>query len=98
MDLALGLAFEALDLVATPSGHFEEAHGADLRPQHLAHRADGTGSDAPARFRPWEGGIVASSVWSALLDLRHDAAGGRVSVRPGFVPGRSVWRAATRSR
>lgn len=70
-----GVAFAALDAVATPSGHFEELHGPDLVPLALQHDADGLGGDVSARYRPWEGGVVVSALLDYLLGARPSEDG-----------------------
>lgn len=80
-------AFAALDLVATPSGHFEELHGRDHRPLALTHAADGLGADTTARYRPWEGGDVVASMLDYLLGAEPDAAAGTLSLAPHLPPG-----------
>ncbi len=59
-------AFTSLSQVATPSGHFEEILTAQGEVLNLGHQQDGTGSDASARYRPWEGGIVVAALLEYL--------------------------------
>jgi hypothetical protein len=66
-------AFDAVDVVATPSGHFEEGHRSDHAAFHLSHQADGLGTDTLSRFRPWEGGDVAAAVLAFLIGAEPDA-------------------------
>lgn len=73
---AEAVAFAALDLVATPSGHFEELHGSDGLPLALTHTADGQGGDVPARFRPWEGGLTVAALLDYLVGLEPGLAAG----------------------
>ncbi len=80
-------AFDALDLVATPSGHFEELHGADHRPLDFTHTADGLGADVTARYRPWEGGDVVAALLDYLLGARPGAAAGTLALAPHLPPG-----------
>lgn len=76
-------AFAALDLVATPSGHFEELHGADHHPLAVTHDADGLGADVTARYRPWEGGDVVAAMLDYLVGF--DPAG--LTLAPHLPPG-----------
>ena len=80
-------AFDALDLVATPSGHFEELHGQDHRPLALTHDADGLGADTTARYRPWEGGDVVAALLDHLLGARPNAAAGTLALAPHLPAG-----------
>lgn len=79
------LAFAALDLVATPSGHFEELHGADDLPLAVQHAADGLGGDVSARYRPWEGGDTVAALLDYLLGVTPTADG--VALAPHVPPG-----------
>ncbi|MDP2313049.1 MAG: hypothetical protein Q8P41_09110 [Pseudomonadota bacterium] len=81
------LAFAALDLGATPSGHFEELHGPDGRPLDVTHTTDGLGADVPARYRPWEGGDVVAALLDYLYGLEPDAAGAALTLAPHLPPG-----------
>ncbi len=60
-------AWDALGLLATPSGHVEELHGPDRLPLDLVHQEDGLGGDVSARYRPWEGGDLGASVLGYLV-------------------------------
>lgn len=73
-------AWDALDLLATPSGHVEELHGPSRLPLALVHQADGLGGDVSARLRPWEGGDLGAAVLDALVgaDVRVDPETGQV--------------------
>lgn len=75
-------AFDALDLVATPSGHFEELHDAQHLPLSLTHDADGLGADVTARYRPWEGGDVVSALFDYLVGIEPNAAEDSVVLSP----------------
>jgi len=75
-------AFDAVDLIATPSGHFEEGHRSDHAVFHLSHQADGLGTDAVSRYRPWEGGDVAAAVMAYLVGAEVDARAGELSLAP----------------
>ncbi|MCK6531200.1 hypothetical protein L6R50_27765 [Myxococcota bacterium] len=75
-------AFEALDAVATPSGHFEEGHVADATVLEVGHVPDGTGADVSARYRPWEGGVVVASMLRWFLGDEPDAASRVVALSP----------------
>jgi hypothetical protein len=81
------LAFGALDLVATPSGHFEEIHGPDNLPLAALHEAHGLGGDVSARYRPWEGGDVGAALIDHILGLEPDLPAGRVSLAPRLPQG-----------
>ncbi|MCB9766003.1 MAG: hypothetical protein H6739_39880 [Alphaproteobacteria bacterium] len=80
-------AFDAVDLSATGTGHFEEGHTADHSPLASVHSADGMGSDAPARYRPWEGGVTVAGVLRYLLGDTPDARSGALSLYPHLPPG-----------
>ncbi len=80
-------AFADLDLTATPSGHFEELHLADHRAMALTHSADGLGSDAPARYRPWETGDVVHAMLRYLIGAKPDPARGHLLLSPHLPPG-----------
>lgn len=80
---AADAAFNALDAMATPSGHFEEVHTtADLLPLAASHSPDGLGADVSARFRPWETGVVAAALLDFLVGARPDAATGALTLAP----------------
>ena len=81
------LAFHALDLATSPSGNFGEGHGPDHRPQSLIHDASGLGSDSPARYRPWEGGIVAAAMLQWLVGDHPDAPAKHLRVAPHLPTG-----------
>lgn len=74
--------FNGIDVVATPSGHFEELHGVDHRPLDVSHLADGTGADVTARYRPWEGGVVGAAVLGYLVGAEPDAGARTLALRP----------------
>ncbi len=78
----LELAFDGVDVVATPSGHFEEGHRPDHGVFHLSHQADGLGTDSLSRYRPWEGGDVAAAVLAYLVGAEVDALSGSLRLAP----------------
>jgi len=80
-------AFDALDRVATPSGHFEELHNLDHSVFTLKHDPDGFGADISARYRSWEGGDVAAGMLFYLLGYRPDAEARRLSIAPHLPKG-----------
>lgn len=86
--------FDGVELVATPSGHFEELHGVDHLPLDLVHQPDGLGADVTARFRPWEGGVVGAALVHYLVGAEPDAEAGTLRVDP-HLPNRwpeAAWR------
>lgn len=80
-------AFEALDAIATPSGHFEEGHVADATVLDVGHVPDGTGADVSARYRPWEGGVAVASMLRWLLGDEPDAASRTLALAPHLPKG-----------
>ncbi len=81
---ARGRWFQALDTIATPSGHFEELHQLE-GVLSLAHAPDGLGADASARFRPWEGGDTVTALLTSLFGYAPRA--GRLVLAPRLPPG-----------
>lgn len=81
------LAFDALDRVATPSGHFEELHRPDNAVLQLVHARDGLGGDVSARYRPWEGGVVVAGMLDWLIGARPEAASVRLRLAPHLPAG-----------
>ncbi|MCB9779307.1 MAG: hypothetical protein H6742_12140 [Alphaproteobacteria bacterium] len=81
------LAFDAVDLSATGTGHFEEGHGADHLPLPSTHTRDGLGSDVPARYRPWEGGVSVAGVLRYLLGDHPDATMQQLRLSPHLPAG-----------
>jgi hypothetical protein len=67
-------AFNALALHATASATTPEYQILDDHtPLHFLYDSAGAIGDYTARYRPWEGGILADAVWSYLLGNRPDA-------------------------
>lgn len=79
-------AFNALDLVATPSGHFEELHASDHGAFALTHQADGLGADVTARYRPWEGGNSVSALLDYLIGAQPKATSRTLLLAPHLPP------------
>jgi hypothetical protein len=76
------LAFDALDRVATPSGHFEEAHTPDNAAWDVIHDPAGLGGDISARYRPWEGGDTVAALLAYLVGEELDALSMEVRLAP----------------
>ncbi|MBW2253499.1 MAG: hypothetical protein JRI25_02740 [Deltaproteobacteria bacterium] len=87
------LAFNALDRVATPSGHFEEAHTPDNTVWEVIHDPSGLGGDISARYRPWEGGDVVAALLAYLVGEEVDALTGSIRLAP-HLPNGWPWLAA----
>jgi hypothetical protein len=87
-------AFNALDLVASPSGHFEELHTLDNLAAAVAHAPDGSGGDVPARYRPWEGGDVVAAMLGYLLGATPDATADTLVIAPHLPDGWPMVKAA----
>jgi hypothetical protein len=75
-------AFDGVDVVATPSGHFEEGHRPDHGAFHLSHQPDGLGTDSLSRYRPWEGGDVAAAVLAYLVGAEVDVRADSLRLAP----------------
>jgi len=76
-------AFEALAKHATPLGTSPEYQILDdFSPLHLLYDSVGAIGDYTARFRPWEGGIVAAAAYDYLLGNNADAGKGSLELSP----------------
>lgn len=89
----LGRAVSGVDVLATPSGHFEEVHWADHTVVDLGHDRDGLGADAAARYRPWEGGVVTAALLDALIGQDSDPAAGTLGLAPHLPDGWAAFAA-----
>jgi hypothetical protein len=81
------LAFQALDLIATPTGHFEEVHSSTHQILQLTHDPSGYGADVSARYRPWETGNVTHALLHYLLGAEPDPAAGLLTLAPHLPSG-----------
>lgn len=89
-------AWDALNLLLTPSGHVEELHGPDRLPLDLVHQVDGLGADLSARYRPWESGDLGFAVLDYLIGAEVEAGpegGARVRLSPHLPHGWPALRA-----
>lgn len=88
-------AFNALALHATASGTTPEYQILDDHaPLHFIYDSLGGIGDYTARYRPWEGGILADAAWSYLLGNRADAPANTLHLAPHLPNGWS-WLEAT---
>ncbi len=88
-------AFNALALHATASGTTPEYQILDDHaPLHFIYDSAGGIGDYTARYRPWEGGILADAAWSYVLGNRADAQGNTLYLAPHLPNGWS-WLEAT---
>lgn len=84
-------AFNALERHASPSGATPEYHILDdYGPLHAVYDPIGGTGDYPARFRPWEGGILADAAYSYLLGPRCDALSATLDLAPNL-PNNWAW-------
>ena len=91
-------AFNALALHATSSGATPEYHILDdYGPLHAVYDPVGGTGDYPARFRPWEGGILAEAAYAYLLGQACDARLGTLALAPSL-PNSWSWLEAERLR
>ncbi len=91
-------AFNALALHATASGTTPEYQILDDHaPLHFIYDSLGGIGDYTARYRPWEGGILADSAWSYLLGNRAEAQANTLHLAPHLPNGWS-WMDATAVR
>ncbi len=75
--------FNAIGQFAQCTGEIAEGHTAAKRGvMALQYSAEQKSGDTTARYRPWEGGIVADAVLQYLIGEEWDAAAGRVAVTP----------------
>ena len=76
-------AFNAIGEFAQCTGEIAEGHTAAKRGvMVLQYSAEQKSGDTTARYRPWEGGVVADAVLQYLIGEEWDAPGGHVSVTP----------------
>jgi hypothetical protein len=76
-------AFNALALHATASATTPEYQILDDHaPLHFLYDTQGGIGDYTARYRPWEGGILADAAWSWLLGNRADALNNTLHLAP----------------
>jgi hypothetical protein len=89
-------AFAQVHAYASPSGQFHEGlvYGSRAAFQPF-YDVGGSLGDVAARFRPWEGGIVADATWFALLGVRPVDGGLALAPRP---PGRTLRATGIRVR
>jgi hypothetical protein len=88
-------AFNALAIHATASGTTPEYQILDDHaPLHFIYDSAGGIGDYTARYRPWEGGILADAAWSYLLGNRADAPANTLHLAPHLPNGWS-WLEAT---
>lgn len=88
-------AFNALAVHATASGTTPEYQILDDHaPLHFIYDSSGGIGDYTARYRPWEGGLLADAAWSYLLGNRFEAAANTLHLAPHLPNGWS-WMEAT---
>lgn len=91
-------AFNALELHATSSGTTPEYQALDDHlPLHLIYDEQGEVGDYTARFRPWEGGILAEAAWEYLVGNDCHGPNATLKLAPNLPNGWS-WLEAKRLR
>jgi len=81
-------AFNALELHATSSGTTPEYQALDDHlPLHLIYDEQGEVGDYTARFRPWEGGILAEAGWEYLVGNNCHGPNGVLKLAPNLPNG-----------
>ncbi|MGB0592327.1 MAG: hypothetical protein ACPGU1_21795 [Myxococcota bacterium] len=91
-------AFNALADHATPSGATPEYHILDdYGPLHAVYDPVGGTGDYPARYRPWEGGILAEAGYAYLVGNGCDAVQGALALAPNL-PNNWPWLEVRRLR
>ena len=91
-------AFNALADHASPSGATPEYHILDdYGPLHAVYDPVGGTGDYPARFRPWEGGILAEAAYAYVVGHTCDAVLGTLTLAP-HLPNNWPWLEARRLR
>ncbi len=85
------LAFNALEKHLTATGTTPEYEILDnFTPLQIIYDPTGGVGDYTARYRPWEGGILADAAWEFLLGFRPDAPAGRFKLSP-YLPNGWSW-------
>lgn len=81
-------AFNALSFHATPTGTTPEYQILDHgEPLHFMYDTDGGIGDYTARYRPWEGAILAEAALAYLVGFQPDAPHGRAVLAPNLPNG-----------